>query len=92
VTIRAVAEAVCTVTGSRSEISVGGQFRVGDIRFALADLSRAESGLGYRPSVAFMDGLKRLLPWVLDQQRPPDRSGASAREMARIGLLRGWKS
>jgi dTDP-L-rhamnose 4-epimerase len=92
VTIRAAAEAIRTVTGSRSEISIGGQFRVGDIRFALADISRAESGLGYRPSVAFIDGLTRLLPWVLEQQRPPDRSDASAREMAKIGLLRGWKS
>lgn len=92
VTIRTAAEAIRTVTGSKSEIAVGGQFRVGDIRFALADISRAESGLGYRPRIAFMDGLKRLLPWVLEQQRPPDRSDASAREMARTGLLRGWKS
>jgi dTDP-L-rhamnose 4-epimerase len=92
VTIRAAAEAIRTVTGSKSEIAVGGQFRVGDIRFALADISRAESGLGYCPQIAFMDGLRRLLPWVLEQQRPPDRSDASAREMARTGLLRGWKS
>jgi dTDP-L-rhamnose 4-epimerase len=92
VTIRAAAEAIRTVTESRSEISVGGQFRVGDIRFAVADISRAESGLGYRPGVTFLDGLKRLLPWVRGQQRPADRFEESAREMARIGLLRGWKS
>ncbi|HEY8197524.1 MAG TPA: NAD-dependent epimerase/dehydratase family protein, partial [Gemmatimonadales bacterium] len=92
VTIAEAAEAIRTVTGSESEISVGGQFRVGDIRFAVADISRAESGLGYRPKVEFRVGLERLLPWVREQQRPPDRSEASAQEMARIGLLRGWKS
>ena len=92
VTIRAAAETIRSVTGSSSEISVGGQFRVGDIRYALADISRAQSGLGFRPRVSFMDGLNRLLPWVREQQRPPDRSDESAGEMARIGLLRGWKS
>ena len=92
VTIRAAAEAIRSVTGSSVEISVGGQFRVGDIRYALADISRAETGLGYRPKVSFVDGLNRLLPWVRGQQRPPDRSDESAGEMARIGLLRGWKS
>jgi dTDP-L-rhamnose 4-epimerase len=91
-TIRAAAEAIRTVTGSRSEITVGGQFRVGDIRFALADISRAQSAFGYQPRVGFGDGLKRLLPWVQAQQMPPDRFAESAREMARAGLLRGWKS
>jgi hypothetical protein len=65
---------------------------VGDIRFALADISGAKAGLGYRPRVAFSEGLERLLVWVREQQRPPDRFDASAREMARMGLLRGWKS
>ncbi|HEU5303243.1 MAG TPA: NAD-dependent epimerase/dehydratase family protein [Gemmatimonadales bacterium] len=92
VTIRAAAEAIRAVAGSSSPISVGGQFRVGDIRFALADSSRAEAELGYRPRVSFTEGLTRLLPWVREQQRPRDRSDQSAREMARIGLLRGWKS
>jgi dTDP-L-rhamnose 4-epimerase len=91
-TIRAAANAIRAVTGSGSDISVGGQFRVGDIRYAVADISRAESALGYRPRVGFMDGLTRLLPWIRIQELPRDRSGDSAREMARVGLLRGWKS
>jgi dTDP-L-rhamnose 4-epimerase len=92
VTIREAAETIRAVAGSTSELTVGGQFRVGDIRFALADISRAEAGLGYRPRVSFSEGLERLLLWVREQERPPDRFDASAREMARMGLLRGWKS
>jgi dTDP-L-rhamnose 4-epimerase len=92
VTVRAAAEAIRTVTGSSSQITVGGQFRVGDIRFAVADITRAANGLGYRPTVSFLDGLKRLLPWIRAQHRPADRFEESAREMARIGLLRGWES
>jgi dTDP-L-rhamnose 4-epimerase len=90
-TIRAAAHAIRAVTGSGSDISVGGQFRVGDIRYAVADISRAETALGYRPRIGFTDGLSRLLPWIRIQELPRDRSGESAREMARVGLLRGWK-
>jgi dTDP-L-rhamnose 4-epimerase len=90
-TIGTAAEAIRTVTGSSSEISIGGQFRVGDIRYALADISQAQSSLGYRPATGFVDGLTRLLPWIRNQQMPPDRFADSAREMARVGLLRGWK-
>jgi dTDP-L-rhamnose 4-epimerase len=91
-TIRNAADAIRAVTGSSSEISIGGQFRVGDIRYAVADISGAERALGYRPKVGFMDGLTRLLPWIRNQQMPPDRFADSAREMARVGLLRGWNS
>lgn len=91
-TIRSAAEAIRAVTGSSSDISVGGQFRVGDVRYAVADISRAERLLEFRPEIEFRDGLARLLPWICDQQLPPDRFVESAREMARAGLLRGWKS
>jgi dTDP-L-rhamnose 4-epimerase len=91
-TIRRAAETVAGVTGSRSPIEVGGQYRVGDVRYAVADLSRAAGGLGYRPAVTFAEGIADLLPWVRAQEGGPDRFAASAAEMARRGLLRGWKS
>jgi dTDP-L-rhamnose 4-epimerase len=91
-TIRQAAQAVVAVTGSRSAVDVGGQFRVGDVRYALADLTQAAAGLGYRPGAAFEDGIAALLPWVLSQGTGRDRFGASASEMARHGLLRGWTS
>jgi dTDP-L-rhamnose 4-epimerase len=91
-TIRRAAETVASVTGSRSPITVGGQFRVGDVRYAVADLSRAAAGLGYRPLVGFAEGIADLLPWVRTQQGGPEQFAASAAEMARRGLLRGWKS
>ena len=91
-TIRRAAETVAGVTGSGSPITVGSQFRVGDVRYAVADLSRAAAGLGYRPTVAFADGIADLLPWVRTQEGGPDRFAASAAEMARRGLLRGWRS
>lgn len=37
--------------------------RPGDVRHSLADLTRISSRLGYRPVVAFEDGLARTLEW-----------------------------
>jgi nucleoside-diphosphate-sugar epimerase len=40
-----------------------GTERGGDIKHSLADISRAESGLGYKPLVDFEEGLKRTVDW-----------------------------
>jgi nucleoside-diphosphate-sugar epimerase len=37
--------------------------RGGDIKHSLADISRAETLLGYRPQIAFKEGLKRTVDW-----------------------------
>jgi nucleoside-diphosphate-sugar epimerase len=40
-----------------------GPEREGDIRHSLADISKAEAGLGYKPSVDFEEGLRRTVEW-----------------------------
>lgn len=37
--------------------------RDGDIKHSLADISRAEAGLGYKPLVDFEEGLRRTVEW-----------------------------
>lgn len=37
--------------------------RAGDVKHSLADISRAEKHLGYRPRVSFEEGLKRTVQW-----------------------------
>lgn len=37
--------------------------RAGDIKHSLADISRAQNALGYKPSVNFEEGLKRTVNW-----------------------------
>jgi len=37
--------------------------REGDVKHSLADISRAEAGLGYKPSVDFEEGLRRTVEW-----------------------------
>jgi UDP-N-acetylglucosamine/UDP-N-acetylgalactosamine 4-epimerase len=40
-------------------------FRAGDIRHSLADISAAESAIGYRPLVTAREGLHRTVRWYL---------------------------
>ena len=37
--------------------------RRGDVKHSLADLSRAEKYLGYRPTVSFEEGLRQTVEW-----------------------------
>jgi len=40
-----------------------GPDRSGDIKHSLADISKAEAGLGYKPKVNFEEGLRRTVDW-----------------------------
>lgn len=43
--------------------------RAGDVRHSLADISRAQSVLGYQPLVSFEDGLAQTVAWYKDNLR-----------------------
>ena len=44
-----------------------GPERGGDIKHSLADISKAESALGYKPKVDFEEGLRRTVEWYRSQ-------------------------
>jgi nucleoside-diphosphate-sugar epimerase len=44
-----------------------GPEREGDIKHSLADISKAEAALGYKPVVDFEDGLRRTVEWYRTQ-------------------------
>jgi UDP-glucose 4-epimerase len=44
-----------------------GPERSGDIKHSLADISKAEAGLGYKPGVHFEEGLRRTVEWYKAQ-------------------------
>jgi len=44
-----------------------GPERGGDIKHSLADISKAEAQLGYRPKVNFEEGLRRTVEWYRKQ-------------------------
>jgi len=40
------------------------QYRVGDIRHCIADISKIKSKLGYRPTIQFKEGIDEVLNWI----------------------------
>jgi dTDP-L-rhamnose 4-epimerase len=86
ISVLEVAERMAAVMG-RSELTpeVTGQYRVGDIRHCIADISRARCGLGYTPSVTFEDGLAELAGWLAGEVAI-DRVDEARAELAVRGL------
>ncbi|MGB9106115.1 MAG: SDR family oxidoreductase [Terriglobales bacterium] len=55
-----------------------GPERAGDIKHSLADISRIEMSIGYRPTVMFEEGLRQTVEWYRTQ------AAAATREPARM--------
>src|SRR5438270_6201577 len=43
--------------------------RAGDVKHSLADITRAEKYLGYKPKIEFEDGLSRTIEWYRSQEK-----------------------
>jgi len=54
---------------SYSGSPIYGAERGGDIKHSLADISRAEQHLGYKPKVDFEDGLRKTVEWYRCSQK-----------------------
>lgn len=83
-----VAQEIKEFFNSKSNISVTGTFRVGDIRHNIADVSLTEQVLGFVPNVSFKQGLSNFLSWASEQ--PAEDKAAymrSVNELAAKGLM-----
>ncbi len=71
-----------------SEITISGQYRAGDIRHNLADLSKVSRQLGFQPQVSFEHGLRRFVEWVRGEALAVDRYEESLQELVAKGLFK----
>ncbi|NJD19570.1 MAG: NAD-dependent epimerase/dehydratase family protein, partial [Gemmatimonadetes bacterium] len=71
----------------RSAVQVTGEYRVGDIRHAVADPGAARELLGLGSSTPLHPGLDALAAGVRASERPPSALEGALDEMARSGLL-----
>ena len=56
------------IIGYTGEVKYGAE-RSGDVKHSLADLSRTEKALGYKPLVSFEEGLSKTVDWYRGQQK-----------------------
>jgi dTDP-L-rhamnose 4-epimerase len=86
VTVNEVATTLARVLGVDVAPQVTSRYRVGDIRNCFADISLAREALGYEPRVSFEEGMRDLVGWLQEQERPEDGVERHAAELAARGL------
>jgi dTDP-L-rhamnose 4-epimerase len=85
--IKEIAKLIARGLGKNIAPEVTEQFREGDIRHCVADISKIRSLLGYEPKVTLEDGLAELLDWV-GRQQADDRLALASAELAARQLVK----
>lgn len=88
-TVLTVLEHLRKHLGEGAGFRVSGEFRVGDIRHNVADLSYVSSKLGFAPTVPFADGIERFAGWVSGLGPAKSDYEESLAEMRERGLMKG---
>lgn len=74
--------------GKNIKFEITGNFRVGDIRYNVADLLIANECLEFVPSVSLKDGIRDFCSWVLKQPTAESNLERSLHEMKAKGFLK----
>ena len=64
------------------------RFREGDIRHCFADISTAQTDLGYQPTMTLEAGLRDLVPWLQEQTASNNHVIEADAELAAKGLTK----
>jgi len=86
-TIEEIALLLREYLGSKIPYFVTGQYRLGDIRHGLADLTAIQARLEYEPLVSLEQGLSRFATWVKTQPVEPDQLVRATQELVERGLM-----
>lgn len=93
VSVMQVAETLKRLYASDSEIKISGDFRKGDIRHNIADMSKGRDLCGFLPAYTFEKGMEEFAAWVMKQDqedkldKDDDRFEHSLAEMKATGML-----
>lgn len=89
-TVLQVANIINDYFGRKSKIVISGEYRIGDIRHNLADLSNVRKILNFTPDVPFGSAVFEFLQWAEKQELERDANYAkSVNELKENGLLVG---
>jgi dTDP-L-rhamnose 4-epimerase len=83
-----IANTLQRMLGQTVPVKISGQFRLGDIRHNVADLTKVGAALGFKPSISVEEGLRRFVAWVKSEQIQSDHYEESLEELGVKGLLK----
>lgn len=87
-TVLKVAETLKQYYQSDIDIKVTGNFRLGDIRHNVADLTKIKDQLGFQPEFDFEQGISQFAKWVNQQEIQEDHYSKSIQELKDKGLFK----
>lgn len=88
VSVIKVAETLKKMYQSDVNISISGNYRLGDIRHNFADISKIQSELNFQPEYTFDKGIELFTEWVNEQPVETDNYEQSIEEMKQKGLYK----
>lgn len=87
-TVLDVAQSLIRNYGINVPVQVTGNYRLGDIRHNVADISKIQKLLGFNAEVSFQEGLKHFTDWVNQQEVQQSKYDDSIKEMKEKGLMK----
>lgn len=89
VSIKEVAEILTEKINPHLSPVYNQEYRVGDIRHCVADISKIKKKLGYSPTVEFKDGIDELITWIQESGQLESESSKDAlKELKDKGLIK----
>ena len=85
-TIKKIAETLAEIMGVEIEPEITHEFRKGDVRHCIADISKIRGAFGYVPKISFKDGMTELIEWT-KSTRAADGYEKASSELEKHGLL-----
>lgn len=82
-----ITEILKNAYNSKSQISITGDFRIGDIAHNVADITKAKRILKFRPSIELQEGLLEFCKWVKVQECDNVGYEKSLEEMEQSGMF-----
>ncbi|MFX1303240.1 MAG: GDP-mannose 4,6-dehydratase [Promethearchaeota archaeon] len=89
VTIKEVADLITEKINPELKPVYNQQYRIGDIRHSVADISKIKNKLGYSPTLTFKEGIDDLINWIKTQKNDIQKPSQKAiQELKEKGLLK----
>lgn len=88
-TIKEVAEKFTEKINPKLKPIYNQQYRVGDIRHCVADISKIKEKLGYEPKISFDQGIEEYINWINKQENKiQDKTEEALEKLIEKGLLK----
>ncbi|HYX29505.1 MAG TPA: GDP-mannose 4,6-dehydratase, partial [Pyrinomonadaceae bacterium] len=88
VTLHEIAVEMFRALSKEPRIKVSGRYRSGDIRHAIASVSKLQERLGFVPHTPFSDGLRSFVEWAREHQTETADDLSAENQLAARQLLR----